>query len=95
MSKHTPGPWTVDREDEAFAYVEGPLGHIAKVTLNDNNFQPHDARPIAAAPELLEALEWAVERLREPKVAALWESPEEHEHELEIYENAIRKARGE
>ena len=58
MTQHTPGPWTFHREsscDRGDSYgVRAPAPHHWVIpTLNIN---PADARLIAAAPELLEAL---------------------------------------
>ena len=61
MSKHTPGPWSINdwpqaTTDIAIGAVGTPM--IAKVSLRDVsiNEQKANARLIAAAPELLEAL---------------------------------------
>jgi hypothetical protein len=58
-AQHTPGPWTVYREsscDRGDSYgVKAPAPHYWVIpTLNIN---PEDARLIAAAPELLKALQ--------------------------------------
>ena len=69
MSKHTPGPWKLDERMGVCTYVTG--GHdgrrgicstggystnsVDPVVLNDENIA--NARLIAAAPDLLEALE--------------------------------------
>ena len=58
MSGHTPGPWVVERADDAYCIanvgnlVIMPCGGKVK---HDN--AEADARLIAAAPDLLEALE--------------------------------------
>ncbi len=62
-NRHTPGPWEIDDADE-WGYIkilhlsgtgdEGAEGHVA-IT----NHEP-DAHLIAAAPELLVALKWAL-----------------------------------
>jgi hypothetical protein len=61
-SKHTPGPWTFHRAsscDRGDSYgVRAPAPHYCVIpTLNIN---PADARLIAAAPDLLEALKDAL-----------------------------------
>ncbi len=59
MSKHTPGPWSVGNYIfHASAYSEGvrPV-HAKKRGLIASAKREADARLIAAAPELLEALE--------------------------------------
>ena len=70
-TKHTPGPWTVERdgpnrkwlinaEDFAVATCDGAIRH-----------QEADARLIAAAPELLEALKWTARALDAEHPAAI------------------------
>ncbi len=49
---HTPGPWLVS---ETFAI--GPAGEVVACTPNNHPRREANARLIAAAPELLEALE--------------------------------------
>lgn len=62
MSKHTPGPWTVNGcrvEATSGAMVAGVFdGTNANVT--DRDAEQANARLIAAAPELLESLESAL-----------------------------------
>jgi hypothetical protein len=59
-SKHTTGPWKCDGLD-IMAYAEDPFGHtIAYIQPSLPQFQAEviaNARLIAAAPDLLEALE--------------------------------------
>lgn len=71
MSKHTPGPWEVCEDDGRDVSIRPTYGAegfasaasvnpqlfvaIAKVRLNQD-FLPHNAALIAAAPELLEAI---------------------------------------
>lgn len=62
--EHTPGPWNLTDEKDPLVY--GPTGgYIAQVFAYDGNhfrtLRPNyaaDARLIAAAPELLAALQW-------------------------------------
>lgn len=68
MSNHTPGPWTVvDGHYPGFLDINGPSFKISIITsasdLDFNDFlkRSADAHLIAAAPELLEALEMAME----------------------------------
>ena len=55
-SGHTPGPWTAKQGEigDAFWYVDSPTAGIVHVTLDN---AAANARLIASAPELLEALE--------------------------------------
>ena len=57
MSKHTPGPWAIRQEKEGWCRIYAPKdyyvgGEIAHYVSNAN------ANLIAAAPELLEALQY-------------------------------------
>lgn len=70
MSGHTPGPWTVvDGHYPSFIEVKGPSFTVSIVVsatdldFNDFMVRHADARLIAAAPELLEALVAALPRL--------------------------------
>lgn len=65
MSKHTPGPWAVDesRHDGCINRIE-PFRHIGmasgyQVNPGDREENEANARLMAAAPDLLEALEQA------------------------------------
>ena len=67
MSRHTPGPWETRLDEPYWLRVFGSDGHaIAKVYLDDapvedyNTRQEANARLIAAAPELLQALKGVV-----------------------------------
>lgn len=55
MSGHTPGPWTVEKTDSVYGSVDG--GPVARVKLTGNACDAANAALIAAAPELLAALE--------------------------------------
>jgi hypothetical protein len=62
MSKHTPGPWTI-RESATHITV---VGANNETIFHDDKrcpSVPEDARLVAAAPELLEALKMAVSAL--------------------------------
>lgn len=70
MSKHTPGPWVVDesRHDGAINRLE-PFRHIGMVSAyrekpGDREENEANARLIAASPQLLMALEDALEVLQ-------------------------------
>jgi hypothetical protein len=86
MSAHTPGPWTIRRED-GDRYLESP-GHFGAL-MCDTQYYPwtpdsdEDWNLIAAAPELLEAL---IEIRRHP-----WALPEPVVNQMDA---AIAKARG-
>ena len=73
MSKHTPGPWQTDQAEHDAPYqdirIHAGKGSICSVWIDDaplhdyNAEQRANARLIAAAPELLEALRTAVDHL--------------------------------
>ena len=60
--KHTPAPWVTfaTPNDTDFSHE---ISDVAAVYKNQNSV--HNARLIAAAPELLEALQWATAELEE------------------------------
>lgn len=60
-TKHTPGPWVVNYEGD----VRGADGRTVPWTKDD-------ARLIAAAPELLAALEWAMGYLPTEGQSVTW-----------------------
>jgi len=69
MGTHTPGPWSVGRDSNypsSFGIIEGPSFPISyvlyatDVTFEMGEQRDRDARLIAAAPALLEALEGLV-----------------------------------
>lgn len=61
-TKHTPGPWVMDdaQPGDLFRYVlhgnGDSFGYICRISTNGNANADADARLIAAAPELLEAV---------------------------------------
>jgi len=61
QTKHTPGPWTINPEKQGGPWyrIEAENGWVAQVP----NPAGTNAALIAAAPELLEALKWASERV--------------------------------
>ncbi|MNO35951.1 hypothetical protein D3C76_260090 [compost metagenome] len=60
MSKHTPGPWKVLREHD---WHTGTKFGIVGVVPSNHTITEANASLIAAAPDLLEALEWAMDRV--------------------------------
>lgn len=101
MSEHTPGPWATDAVGE-YVFADGgshPVaqvrgyGHYCKMFGDEEqavNRMSANARLIAAAPELLEALESLYSRVRKDKDAKKW-----WEYEQKMARAAIAKARGE
>jgi hypothetical protein len=64
MNKHTPGPWQYAFEGGTAAFImEGDGTTVAKISTTENSTAhrnlPANARLIAAAPDLLEALKFA------------------------------------
>ena len=84
LRQHTPGPWTVDNQ-----YIHGPDGIRFLAVAGDGAGQAN-ARLIAAAPELIEALEAVLPDL-EHYVATHGPGPDKR---LAIARAAIAKARG-
>jgi hypothetical protein len=63
MTQHTPGPWAVGRKFSTFWIITGYGKDVASVKLSrfvDNSTNEANARLIAAAPDLLECLQHAV-----------------------------------
>lgn len=98
MSKHTPGPWSVvDGHYPSMREIHGPSFKINIVmSATDLNFQDYlsrsaDARLIAAAPDLLEALDGMLMEFNE-KMAGVT-----HDELAAIHaaRRAIAKAKGE
>ena len=97
MTKHTPGPWKID--DSWYDYtVVGPNGE--EIIFQDG---PHgtptlkqvDARLIAAAPDMLEALERVLENSMDPKSVEEFGGYCLDSETSEIARSAIAKAKGE
>jgi len=102
MTKHTPGPWKIIRLDNE-VYINpdresGEYALIARINgTHRRDSQEANARLIAAAPELLEALKEChtrifndnagLDELRDPEVTKVLNSLA-----LEAAERAIRKA---
>ena len=75
-TKHTPGPWTVTADGAGWyiecaperghsvAYIMAEIGEEDPDTSDDE--KEANARLIAAAPDLLEALQWLVDILPDP-----------------------------
>lgn len=75
MSAHTAGPWFTKREGSSTVYVEAQIGggwlqEIAACGPNANGSGEQDAnaRLIAAAPELLDALQKALETITDERI---------------------------
>ena len=93
QTQHTPGPWTCRIDDEGFNVFQdapkhpGNGDHIMCIAGNDES--EANARLIAAAPELLEALKSMHGIL---KVAAEGSKNGLHIHAIAMAETAIAKA---
>jgi hypothetical protein len=106
MSKHTPGPWVVDEAQPGDLFhnvVRGEgdsFGVLCRTSINGNANAEADARLIAAAPELLEALRIAQAFM---SIASDWNIDEAEINGetrstydwLEVVDSAIAKATGE
>ena len=94
-TKHTPGPWKANFVISGAAYIFGGDRNFARVfnEWQDEANREANARLIAAAPELLEALEsiaefWNRDQNEKAMIGACW-------HAIETAEAAIAKAKGE
>jgi hypothetical protein len=106
--KHTPGPWKATESDPAEGahvfWITAPQGcgpnngEVDITTMHGN--KPANARLIAAAPELLEALRYAEKGLALANTQALEQLKERNEYEsifqapLDAARAAIAKAEG-
>ena len=67
--KHTPGPWAIEHDGPALPIITAPATTSAGKIMTDviahakGDNAEANARLCASAPELLEALEWAIEAL--------------------------------
>jgi hypothetical protein len=87
MSRHTPGPWIYHWDGEGGAFVSGGGTAIAD-TVGPTECRKANARLIAAAPEMLEALDIVVGCL-------LWNKQDEASIEVMRRVNSVRaKAEG-
>ena len=96
MSKFTPGPWYVNqltphkqiKESMCIASDEGPITFMSTVSINYIDTLWANARLIAAAPELYEALSMAIEAMRDHNI------DESMAGEFEILTDALAKVEG-
>ena len=103
MGKHTPGPWEIRRNKAGYPYsIHAPNGDSgpggiqditrwASIGFPSSSEGEANARLIAAAPMLLEALEEAVDDLK--TIAEI--GPKSVSIELQPYLTAIATAKGE
>lgn len=70
MNKHTPGPWNATKFnpvtgdiDDCYLYVEPGISVIERKVKGRDQHDTANARLIAAAPDLLEALEYCLDCL--------------------------------
>ena len=85
MSHTTPGPWSVLTLDDGTEWVQSGCVRVAIVD-DSAGCEPGNAALIAAAPEMLEALEALVDMV---------DSGDYRQATLNAADAAIRKARGE
>jgi hypothetical protein len=86
-SKHTPGPWTVERRGGRPTIIGSDRSTVA------GSPKAKDARLIALAPEMLEALGRALEVFQ--RESECWSSPEEIDELDDDISALIARARGE
>ena len=89
---HTPGPWHIGEikwEDapEILDDKMNLIGTVARAQYADNHEAQDNARLIAAAPELLAAMQEASRALTEL-------DPDSEHHDPDVIDDALRKARG-
>lgn len=96
--KHTPGPWKfTDTPETEHHLIDGNGTHkvpVAVIERQDDNNSKANAHLIAAAPELLEALEWGMKHV----LAPAQKLPGTSKYYFNMYDKAcaaIAKAKGE
>jgi hypothetical protein len=69
MTMHTPGPWLYQEGADAYTHIVRASGNrfLCQLAQDTSGVAEANARLIAAAPELLAALEWALDRLLDAK----------------------------
>lgn len=77
-----PFPLHITQNDDAFVIVTNQGNHYAKT------FDPSAARLIAAAPDLLDALDWALRQIED-------DLDPDHQAAFDAAQSTLRKARGE
>ena len=96
-NKHTPGPWIYDRQVKGHNYVnvweKSGIGHVAAVStgLTPDASAVSNARLIAAAPELLEALLAMMEIIGPPEDPA-WADDDQLDAAWKLSVTAVAKA---
>lgn len=102
-SKHTPGPWHTGGKDNSIIYAEDGYAVANAVTYHNRDRDSRaDAELIAAAPELLAALERVEARLTaaarafyvEGKPAAIRKAFDGWKDDIEPARDALNKAKG-
>lgn len=102
MNEHTPGPWHWDDgEDEDMPKLMAPSGEVCNFG-NCEQYYPTEGLPpnaadaclIAAAPELLEALLWAMVFVPRPIAGMASQVHNEHSSMFHAAMAAIAKATG-
>ncbi len=90
--KHTKGPWHLIRGTKPEGYITARGQNIATVVRCDDPTQQANARLIAAAPELLAALERAINLFG--KLGAPWNVPGDQGSWIKQARVAIKMAKG-
>jgi hypothetical protein len=93
--KHTPGPWTSNDAKEGLLIVRDSQGFgvTELYTQHDLTVEKANARLIAAAPEMLEALEQA--ELTIKRINYDYSMSQEAQETLDLIKSVITKAGGE
>lgn len=94
MSKHTPGPWVAEPVGGKGSWVKGSTGEWAALACGDTSESAEaNARLIAAAPDMLEALN-AIQRLEFAGSCCGCSTDEAFDEAQEIARKAIDKVEG-
>lgn len=98
MAPHTPGAWSLtqvhtpsDEYGHWYHQIEAGAGYSKDGFCLSGIIRPEDARLIAAAPDLFEALDMARRYMKTCLGSSFWDGPNPHP----IIDAALAKARGE
>lgn len=91
--KHTPGPWSLDISKSVFEKSYLNLPDSQQLVIDPNYFSEANANLIAAAPEMLEALEWIMPKIHQAHHDGEFEAC--HKSTCVEARKAIAKAKGE
>jgi hypothetical protein len=99
QTQHTPGPWAIhERAKDSRAHISNGAHIVCTLGTTRTDGSPNhtpNARLIASAPDLLDALQVCIDSFEEMIGISDFGSPTESDFPLKQAREAIRKAKGE